>query len=221
MKKISPFILLFALLFSNGASARNEPSGLKSFTGPQELHNVVFDRLSINGTTDLKNVKLKEGNITGNLDFEGLDVSKKLDVNGHIYGQEGKFYNLHAIGTVRLTNSSMASLTVTGPTTLKNCSVKGNANIIGLFEAVNSTIGHVEVTGDHIILHDSKVGAIRIKKTSSLTQKLILNNSSAKDIIFEGGHGKIVVIGNAEIIGRVVGGVVVKESTPIPARNLN
>lgn len=206
MKNIISPILLLALFISTNADAGTT----ESFTGYQEFRSTSFEKISINGSADFKNVKLESGSITGDIEFDDLVVKKTLDVTGNVFGLEGTFYKLHVIGPVRLSNTRIEHFEVTGPTTLKNSSV-GAMHIIGFLKATNSVLGSIDATTNSIILHDSKAGVIRIRKSGAIEQKLTLNNSSAKEVIFESGNGKIAIIGNAEIGGKIVGGIIVQE----------
>ena len=206
MKNIISPILLLALFVSVNADARTT----ESFTGYQEFRSTSFENVSINGSADFKNVKLVSGSVTGDLEFDDLIVKKTLDVTGNVFGLEGAFHKLHVVGPVRLANTRIELLDVTGPTTLKNSSV-GTMHIIGFLKATNTVLGNINATTNSIILHDSKAGVIRVKKSGSIEQKLTLNNSSAKEVIFESGNGKIAIIGNAEIAGKIVGGIIVQE----------
>ena len=200
---LSGVTIVDANAYSNGST---EP-----LTGYQELKNREFDKISINGPADLKNVKIISGSIAGDVDFEDITIKKTLDITGHLFGSNGEFHKLHVIGSVRLTQSNMEYLEVTGPTTLKNCSVTRRANIIGFLKATNSVLENVDAKVNSMILHDSKAGTIIIRKSGALEQKLTLNNSSAKNVTFESGNGKIVVIGNAEITGNIKGAIMVQE----------
>ncbi len=207
MKKINQliFLLLTLSLSSSGCAAKTQ-----SFRGNQEFSNRNFEVLSVNGNTGYKNVQLSSATISGDVLFDDLEVRRTLDVKGNITGINGNFYKLHAIGTTNLTDVRLEYLDITGPTTLKN-SVANNVHIIGSLEATNSTLGTVIADTSYITLRESKTGTIRIKNGNNAQQKLILNNSSAKEVIFESGNGKIYVTGNAEIAGRVIGATVIKE----------
>lgn len=206
MKNIITPILLLALFFNVSADARTT----ESFTGYQEFRSTSFENLSVNGSADFRNVKLTNGSITGDVEFEDLIVKKKLDVTGNVFGLEGVFHKLHVIGATRLGNARIEHLEVTGPTTLKNSSV-GEMHIIGFFKATNSVLGNIDATTNSVILQDSKAGVIRVRKSGAIEQKLTLNNSSAKEVIFESGNGRISIVGNAEIAGKIVGGIIVQE----------
>lgn len=208
MKKINQLIfLLLTLSLSTSACAVKT----QSFRGNQEFSNRSFEEMSVNGNTRFKNVQISTATISGDVLFDDIEVRRTLDVKGNIAGVKGNFYKLHAIGNTNLTNVRVEYLDITGPTILKN-SVAPNVDIIGSLEATNSTLGTIRADTSSITLSESKAGTIRIKNDNNYTnQKLILNNSSAKEVIFESGNGQIYVIGNAEIIGRVIGATVIKE----------
>lgn len=207
MKTLLSYILLLALFSSTYAYSK----GVETFTGYQEFKGRTFESISVNGSADFKNTQLQSASITGDVEFEDLSSSKTFDITGNFFGTDGTFHKLHVIGSLRLTNTTVDHLEATGPVSLKNSSVLGNTIIIGGLKTSNCKLGHVDVNSNLIIFHDSKVGSIRVRKTGALEQTLTLNNSSAKDIIFESGNGKVIVVGNAEITGKLVGAVLVQE----------
>jgi len=202
--------LISILLLSLLASTAVEATTTKSFAGYQTFRSVEFDDISINGSADFKTVKIVGGSITGDLEFEDLIVTKTLDITGSIFGITSNIHKLHVIGPVRLTNAHIELLDVTGPTSLKNSAVS-NIHSIGFLKAINSTIGNINAMASSIVLEDSKVGLIRVRKSNAVAPKITLNNSSAKNVIFESGNGKIVVIGNGEVTGKITGGIIVQE----------
>lgn len=212
------YLLRIILLIVSGVSIAASASAnayahrsVESLNGYQELKNREFEKININGPADLKNVNIVSGSVSGDVDFEDLNVKKTLDVTGHVFGSNGAFHKLHVIGSVRLTQASLAYLEVTGPTTLKNCSVTKTLDVIGFLKATNSALENIDAKVNSIILHDSKAGTITVRKSGALEQKLVLNNSSARNVIFESGNGKIVVIGNAEVTGKIKGAIIVQE----------
>ena len=202
-------LLLFA--FDITIAEAYSDNSVQSFAGYQEIHGIELKKISINGPADFKNVKFISGSVTGDVDFEDLTVTQTLDVTGHLFGAEGVFQKLHVIGSLRLSGARMEYLEVTGPATLKNCSVTKKIEVIGSLKATNSTLHNVDATVTSIILHGSKADTIIVRKNGNLEQQLILNNSSAKNVIFESGNGKVLVIGNAEITGKVKGAIIVQK----------
>ncbi len=207
MKKNSPiiFLLLTLSLCSSACSAK-----IHSFRGNQEFSNRNFEQIAVNGNAGFKNVKLSSATVSGDVVFDELVVGRTLDVKGNVSGVNGSFYRLHAIGNTNLADASLQYLDITGPTIIKN-SVVEIVEIIGSLEATKSTLGTIRANTTSITLIDSKAGTIRINKDNNLQQKLILNNSSAKEVIFESGNGQIYVLGNAEITGRIIGATIIKE----------
>lgn len=206
MKNLISTILLLSLF----SSATAQASETRSFTGYQSFRSVEFDNISINGAADFKTVKIMGGSITGDLEFEDLIVTKALDITGSVFGITSDIHKLHVIGPVRLSNAHIESLDVTGPLTLKNSTIN-NIHAIGFLKATNSTLGNINIMANSVVLEDSKAGHIRVKKSNAIAPKITLNNSSVKTVVFESGNGKVVVIGNAEVTGKITGGIIVQE----------
>ncbi len=207
MKKIRSLIFLLTALFF---SANVYAVAAESFRGDQVFSSRNFEKVSVNGNTDFKNVKLATASISGNVLFEDLVVRRSLDVKGNITGFKGNFQKLHAIGNADLIDVRVEYLDITGPTAIKNSTVK-SIHVVGSLEVTNTTVGTVNVNTSSVILRDSKANSIRVKKDPNIEQKLVLNNSSVGDVIFDSGNGQIYVIGNAEITGKVTGATIIKE----------
>ncbi len=215
--------LVLTLLFCTTANA-------KHYMGAAKLSGEKGAEVQIDGYASIKKSEFKSVKVNGALDFEKLKVAGILQVAGAANGEKLECQALLVHGgleaediraeSVKVDGSFAGEdikisgdLEVNGALSGENYEVKGMTRVAGGLELDESTLVHLEVSGNKVILDDSFVASILIKAESKhKAQKVILNGKTqiAGDIVFESGEGEVELGRDAGVKGQVKGGKITK-----------
>lgn len=146
---------------------------------------------------------------------------------GRLTCNSSKSHNLSGNGNVRINRTAVSGVTkingylsakaslfntlmVNGSATLVQCTVKATTQINGsLFATSTHFKGNLSVKGEKIYLINSKLsGNLHLLHTAWKKQTVVIDKHSdiVGTIIFDDGHGEVIVQGNSNIKGQVIGG---------------
>jgi hypothetical protein len=147
----------------------------------------------------------------------GKETLSRLDAKGFVT-LDGTFVRkaTDVMGNFSATNSHLNSLMIQGRTSLSGCVVEGDVMASGLFSAEHTTFRAPVIVSSHsVAFSDCQLNTIVIKKPfwSIGQQVLELSDKSIckGSIVFEGGDGKIVLKGQAQVLGSVQGALIEKQ----------
>lgn len=113
-------------------------------------------------------------------------------------------------GLLSAKNASFTSLDVNGSTNLIQCKVKADAAIKGSLSAYSTKFqGKLEIHSNLTRFINSKIsGDLHILHTQTKHHIVYLDKFSkvSGDVIFDDGDGEVIVRGNSQIEGKVIGG---------------
>ncbi len=133
----------------------------------------------------------------GSLFLKNTIVSDSVSVNGMLYS----------------VLSDLGSLQINGECKLEDTTIRGNSLVNGSFTANRCHfLGGLSVASEITYLENSTASQVVIRRISNSdsVQSLMISGKSLirGDIVFESGQGNVVIKGDIEIQGDVVGGTV-------------
>jgi len=200
MKQILPLLVCTACMFQEVQA--------QSFTGVTTIEKQNLKEASFIGATEFKAVTAKSLSVMGPIHFDHLKVEKNTEVVGAVTESEhGTFGSLIITGPFTAKNITCSKLEVIGPVDVSDLQVSGDTTIIGPLKAGKSTFQNLTVTSDKIILEDSKVTDIVVKKNEDKKQVLDLRGTTIVEgnIIFESGEGVVEQDSEVNIQGEIEG----------------
>jgi cytoskeletal protein CcmA (bactofilin family) len=208
MKKIGQ--VLFCLLsFLNVILAKSN-SKKAVFYGATSLHDMKLPSLDVAGA-----FKGKQLTIEKDAEVKGACLLKKssaahLNVKGSLSAKEVKVEHLSVRGSCKAEQLSVAkNCEMHGAVTFRKAFISGKTSISGACEMVDSSIRDLEWTGEQLILKDTQVKNILVKKLSNRkVQKVILDGKTIIDgsITFEAKEGEVEAEKTVEIKGKIIRG---------------
>lgn len=157
----------------------------------------ISEKLSVSGSVSATDSKINYISVSGKVELQKTSVSDKVSVSG----------------SVKASDSTIQSFSVSGKVNLRKTIVSAPSEISGCIIAEDSTLDKIVInaydSSSKIIFSDSKAKTINvISKPAEQKERLVeLNNTKIDgDIIFEGKKGKVILRGNSEITGKIVGG---------------
>lgn len=181
-----------------GDSATDIKDGFlkEEYYGPVHFTDKKAKKLTINGPTTLSYVEVKESLVVnGPASLDHAQVKERLVVHGPLDASSCTIHALEVMGPVNLTDSV----------------IKKKAKIYGPLDAIDSQFRHdLEIASDTLSLENTEAHTIHILKDGNdvhKQQKLILKKGTVihSNIVFESGHGIVIVSKGVTIKGKVRG----------------
>jgi hypothetical protein len=182
-------------------------AGAEVFFGNTRLNSNTYEQLTLNGPSDLQDIKTKSLTANGSLRFQNLEVTNEAIFNGSVSGENGIFDRLTIHGALEGRHIIIKTLEAWGPVSLTDSKIEGNVKIIGPLSATKSHLNDITVAGSSS-LEDVSVNNIFFnKKSNKKTLTLSGNTVVSGNITFESGQGEVIVSGdNVKIQGKIKGG---------------
>src|SRR6185295_12295151 len=149
--------------------------------------------------------------------YANQNDSNKPDLYyGPVFKNNATLQNMTVYGPLTLTNSTIKGfLTLHGPGILESTTVMGPIVLFGILNAKNSFLNDVQAATTELTLYNTNAHSIVIRKNghSEKPQRVFLygNSQISGAITFEQGNGKVIVSPDAKISGGVVGGTVQRQ----------
>lgn len=118
-------------------------------------------------------------------------------------------------GLLKANNATFGRLQIHGSATLTKCIINDVADFKGSVNAASSQFkNQLDIYSNLSRFIDTQIASnIHVHHTDNPKQVLHLEKNSvvSGDIIFDDGHGEVVLHGNAHVLGKVVGGKVINQ----------
>ena len=202
MKKI---FLLSLFLFSSISRA-------DVFNGTTKLSDKSYQDVTINGTANLQEIKVKKLNVNGPLQFSNLLVEEDAEVHGPVENSKnGVFVNLKIVGPFSAEKIVCDNLSVMGAIDVSELVVKKTMQVTGGINIKHGDIKDLEVNSSHISLVDSKLSNLTVNGRKGKEQTLILDKTVISgDVIFKSGKGIIEMSKDSVVKGKIAGATLKK-----------
>lgn len=140
------------------------------------------------------------GKTFDNLEVSGTAVlnditADKISVSGALNGKKIK----------------AATIEISGSAKLSDAHVKGHTTVAGALNSTDSTFNYIEIASEHVVLTNSQVKEITVKKIRTSKQQVVelVGTTVHGDVVFKTDGGQVRLKNGAEIRGKVVGATVV------------
>lgn len=168
---------------------------------------------SMMGSVNLKNRSFSNLTINGSAKLSKIIVENVLEVYGSSSINESTLFQVKINGSVTIEKTTIQSSSIIkGFGEINDSKLQKLLSIEGSLSANKSIFNGIEASSIKIDLKNSRVeNSILIKKTANSTckQEIILDNTIIEsDIIFESKNGIVTLKNNAQIKGKVTGGII-------------
>lgn len=198
-KPLSPILMLALGLFSYSSMTFGT-----DFTGPTNLSSQEFKELTVNGS----------------LNFNQLKVKDKTEISEACSGEKGEFGKLIIHGTFWGSKIQVEDLEVDNETALEDFKISGNTTIHAPLKAKNGSFNNINAAELPIALYNVAVNNITVKKSQKTKKentsdentlnnelKLAGNTVVSGNITFESGDGIVFIRDKTAVIkGKIIGG---------------
>lgn len=155
--------------------------------------------INTRGYQNYGNEKASNIMANGSVVLEGTEVEGILQVNGSLQGK----------------NTSLHSMQINGSVRLEDSIVRENAVINGSLQSTgNQFQKNIAISSQSAVFIDSSLESLNVKIVAGYKGvqiiKLLGNSTIAHDIVFDSEQGEVHLSQDSVIMGRVVGGSVVK-----------
>lgn len=167
---------------------------------------LVISCVSQKSTTTevLVDAKFEKYHIFHAASLMNVDISKELIVNGKVTIANSKLNKVFINGLADIQNSVINEMiNFTGKMRLNKVLVKKDIIGHGLLEATNANLQDIQLETKKIILINTKVHSIRVKKFKNASIYLRQGSVVMGNITFDLGQGRVVIDKESKVNGKI------------------
>lgn len=206
MYKLAYFLISSTLIVPTSQAAQ-EPTSIATPAKEEQMQSDMYF-----GPTYLENKTLNNISIAGPAIFEGVTLTGNATLMGPVKMRDSKMNDLQVTGPFNASKVVVKKLTVNGPVRFERVTVDGLATINGPLTAEESNFKNtLSIATDKMSLDHCMAENIEVRKNSKWFEKpqrvFLTNKTVVKgDIVFEAGNGVVVISKEATHKGKVIGG---------------
>ncbi|MCL5261051.1 MAG: hypothetical protein M1561_05170 [Gammaproteobacteria bacterium] len=146
--------------------------------------------------------------------LNGTTVTDYVNVTGSLIAHQAEIKRINCLGKLTLDDSLITgSVEAIGPAKISASKLEKTFKIVGALDVTDTTFSNtIDATALEITLQNTQCKNIDMHGNEVRQQKIYLKDYSivSGDIIFASGNGLVILCDGSEVLGKVIGGRVIK-----------